>query len=204
MCSLSERAVLTPSGAPTDIFVVLHITNYGPKAVSSFISVWSKDLCCLAGTPGTWWMKGMESSTSWFCAGAKATAGETLQQHHCQRYTGVRILSYFHFVQSSPRLRHRLKPMTPPTAPFPAYFSHRRSLIPVLFSGNDYVKITRSRVWGSHYVMAENGLPCRLSEYSAAQLGWNLLRGEKTLSSLWNGSQECGTAFGHRVTKVDH
>lgn len=27
MSSLSERAVLTPSGAPTDIFVVLHITK---------------------------------------------------------------------------------------------------------------------------------------------------------------------------------
>lgn len=149
MCSLSERAVLTPSGAPTDIFIVLHITKM-VQTVSSFISVWSKDLCYLAGTPGTWWMKGMESSTSWFCAGAKAMAGEPLQQHHCQHYIGVWIWSHFLFVQSSPRLRHRLKPMTPPTAPFPAYSSHRRSLIPVWFSGNHYVKITRSRVWGSH------------------------------------------------------
>lgn len=116
----------------------------------------------------------MESSTWWFCAGAKATAGEPLQRPHCQRYTGVWIWSYFHFVQSSPRLRHRLKPMTPLTAPFPAYFSHRRSLIPVWFSGNGYVKITRSRVWGSHCVKAENGLPCRLSVDFAAQVGWNL------------------------------
>lgn len=128
-------------------------------------------------------MKGTESSTSWFCAGAKATAGEPLQQHHCQRYIGVWIWS-FHFVQSSPRLRHRLKPMTPPTAPFAAYSSHRRSLIPVWFSGNDYVKITLSRVWGSHCVKAENGLPCRLSEYFAAQVGWNLWRRQNPLLPL--------------------
>lgn len=162
--------------------------------------MWSKDLCCLAGTPGTWWMKGMESSTSWFCAGAKAMAGE---QHHCQRYTGVWIWSYFHFVQSSPRLRHGLKPMTPPTAPFPAYFSHRTSLIPVSFSGNDYVKITRSRVWGSHVLRLRMGflagsVRILLQKQAVASVA------DKTLSSLWTGPQECGTAFGHRVTKVGH
>lgn len=141
----------------------------------------------------------MESSTSWFCAGAKAMAGEPLQQHHCQRYPGVWIWSYFHFVQSSPRLRHRLKPMTPPTAPFPAYFSHCRSLIPVWFSGNDYVKITRSREWGSHCVKAENGLPCRLSEYFAAQVGWSLWSRQNPLLPLdWlAGMWHCFWPQGH-------
>lgn len=112
------RCADSPSGVPGNILLFC-------KSASAFTPLWIKDLWCLAGTPGTWWMREMESSTSWFCAGAKAMAGELLQQNHCHCCIGVWgfFWSYFHFVQSSPRLRHRLKHTTAPTAPFPAYFS---------------------------------------------------------------------------------
>lgn len=46
----------------------------------NIMSCWSfNQLCSLAGTLGTWSTRAMGNSTSWFCAGERATAGESLQ-----------------------------------------------------------------------------------------------------------------------------